>query len=194
MKHFTPLDLPQYDLLSCMNELLQQQTIDWGKHNQICINTTSDQPDNYHHGDASLKYDWNNTIDESDKDGNITNFTVPLRDKYLREKHFTQLCSVFENTIFADVYQQLSSQYTLGRVRLMTSLPKTCLTWHQDSTNRIHYPLVTDPGCQMVIEDEVLHMPENTWWLTQTENYKHTAFNASTNKRIHLVAVVRNAN
>ena len=91
MKHFTPLDLPQYDLLSCMNELLQQQTIDWGKHNQICINTTSDQPDNYHHGDASLKYDWNNTIDESDKDGNITNFTVPLRDKYLREKQFFEM-------------------------------------------------------------------------------------------------------
>jgi hypothetical protein len=46
----------------------------------------------------------------------------------------------------------------------------------------------------MVIEDEVLHMPENTWWLTQTEHYKHTAFNASTTNRIHLVAVVRNAN
>ena len=57
MKYFTPLNLPQYDLLSCMDELLQQELIDWGKHGQICINTTPDEPDNYHHGDASLKYE-----------------------------------------------------------------------------------------------------------------------------------------
>ena len=103
MKYFTPLDLPQYDLLSCMDELLQQQKIDWGSHGQICINTTPDQPDNYHYGDASLKYDWNNTIDKADKDGNITHFTVPLRDKNLNESHFTQLCTVFQNTVFTDV-------------------------------------------------------------------------------------------
>ena len=194
MKYFTPLDLPRYDLLSCMTDLLQQQKIDWGAHGQICINTTPDEPDNYHYGDASLKYDWNNTIDQSDASGNIKHFTVPLRNKSLKERHFTQLCTVFENTVFADVYEELGKHYLLGRVRIMTSLPKTCLTWHQDNTNRIHYPLVTNPGCQMVIEDEVLHMPENTWWLTQTEHYKHTAFNASTENRIHLVAVVRNAN
>jgi hypothetical protein len=39
----------------------------------------------------------------------------------------------------------------------------------------------------MIIEDEVKHLPANTWWLTNTL-VKHTALNASMEDRIHLVA------
>jgi hypothetical protein len=41
----------------------------------------------------------------------------------------------------------------------------------------------------MIIEDEVKHMNENTWWMTNTVLY-HSAFNGSKEDRIHLVAVV----
>jgi hypothetical protein len=41
----------------------------------------------------------------------------------------------------------------------------------------------------MVIEDEVKFLPENTWWKTNTLK-PHTAFNASKENRIHLVAVL----
>jgi aspartyl/asparaginyl beta-hydroxylase (cupin superfamily) len=91
--------------------------------------------------------------------------------------------------VFEEIYYTLQKYYTLGRVRLMQSKPKTCLTWHNDNSKRIHLPIKTNAGCQMVIENQVQHMPAGTWWLTDT-TVPHTAFNASTESRIHLVAVV----
>jgi hypothetical protein len=41
----------------------------------------------------------------------------------------------------------------------------------------------------MVIEDEVKHLEENKWYWTNTV-VKHTAFNASSEYRIHLVAAI----
>ena len=78
-------------------------------------------------------------------------------------------------------------------MRLMLMKPKSCLTWHNDFDTRLHYPIQTNKGCQMVIENEVLHMPANTWWLTNT-SYDHTAFNASTDTRIHLVVSILEEN
>jgi hypothetical protein len=83
----------------------------------------------------------------------------------------------------------LNQQYILGRVRIMKSEPKTCLSWHNDNSERLHYPLSTHSGCFMVIEDEVMHLEYNNWYITDTTK-KHTAFNGSTNSRIHLVAVI----
>jgi hypothetical protein len=73
----------------------------------------------------------------------------------------------------------------------MASKPKTCLSWHTDSSKRLHYPLKTQEGCFMVIEDEVFHIPKNQWWLTDTV-LPHTAFNSSKELRIHLVASILN--
>jgi hypothetical protein len=39
----------------------------------------------------------------------------------------------------------------------------------------------------MVIEDEVKHLEQNKWYFTNTTK-EHTAFNASKENRIHLVA------
>ena len=46
-----------------------------------------------------------------------------------------------------------------------------------------------NPNNFMIIEDEVKHLPNNTWWLTDT-THNHTALNGSTKDRIHLVAVL----
>ena len=58
-----------------------------------------------------------------------------------------------------------------------------------DSTPRVHYAIKTQEGAFMVIEDEVMHMPQSTWWWTNTL-VNHTAFNASMADRIHLVATI----
>jgi len=87
------------------------------------------------------------------------------------------------------MYDYLNEKYVLGRVRVMISKPKTCLSWHQDWHNRIHYPMQTQLGCLMVIEDEVKYLEKNKWYFTNTL-VSHTAFNASFNDRIHLVATV----
>ena len=71
----------------------------------------------------------------------------------------------------------------------MNSQPKTCLTWHTDNTTRIHYPMKTQDGCFMIIEDEVKHLEKNKWYHTDTR-YEHTAMNASRETRMHLVACV----
>jgi hypothetical protein len=63
------------------------------------------------------------------------------------------------------------------------------LSWHMDSTPRIHYVIKSQPGCLMVIEDTAKYLPTQTWWHTDTTK-KHTAFNGSYEDRIHLVATV----
>lgn len=180
---FEQLDLPQYDLLPELNHMLDRKQLFWGKLNQICINTTNDKVDDYHYGAGSLYFDWSQQIDSKPKP----------RPVELKESDFSELCTVFYDTVFEEVLVLLKSKYNIGRVRLMKSTPKTCLTWHVDTTKRIHYPLLTHEGCLMIIEDEVKHLPDNTWWLTNTLE-KHTALNASLENRIHLVASILDEN
>ena len=52
-----------------------------------------------------------------------------------------------------------------------------------------HYPVKTQDGCFMVIENEIKYLELNNWYWTNTV-LLHTAFNASKEDRIHLVAVI----
>ncbi len=181
MSNFNELkNLPCLDLETEMNRLLDNNLINWGTQNQICINTTLDQPDDFHLGAGSLWYDWKNATKVNDK------LNVPVQSNRLEEHDFVQLCNVFKNTLFEEVYNELTNHYQLGRVRLIKSKPKTCMTWHTDNTTRLHYPVKTQEGCFMVIEDEIKFLPKYTWWHTHTL-VKHTAFNASFEERVHLV-------
>ena len=173
MKYFKKLDMPVPDLPVDEIEF---------HHNQICLNTIpgSDDPTL---GTSSLVYDWDRATEVNGK------LDVPLRDNPLEESDFTELCSQFRNTVWETIYRELESRYHIGRVRLMRSKPKTCLSWHCDTSKRIHLPIRTQPGCMMVIQDEVLHLEQGQWYMTNTMP-EHTAFNASKEDRIHLVAVV----
>jgi hypothetical protein len=186
MKYFKKIvDLPCYDLYSVLEDMKNKNIIDTNTffRDQICLNSIESAPDNVALGRGSLYYDWDNLVEVNGK------MTVPLRDVPLEETDFTVLCNQFKGTEFEDVYNNLSSRYVLGRVRIMRSKPKTCMTWHVDTSTRIHYPVKTQEGCFMVIEDEVMHIPNNTWWWTDTIA-SHTAFNGSSEDRLHLVAVV----
>ena len=180
--------LPIYDLYSELNRLIENNTISWSKENQICINTTEQNPDNFLLGCGSLDFDWNNSKTIVDQYGNESIVVSDHKVKYT-EQDFSILCSQFKNTLFEDVYMQLCNNYKLGRVRLMKSKSKTCLSWHVDNSTRIHYPIKTQEGCFMVIEDEVKYLEPNNWYWTDTV-LLHTAFNASKEDRIHLVAVI----
>lgn len=156
--------------------------------NQICLNTTPDRPDDVYYGCGSLVYDWDNVeivIDDQGKEKHIP----PKRDIPLQEENFTVFNNQFKGTCFDTMYYWLNTHYHLGRVRLMKMDPTKCLSWHRDTSKRIHYPIDTHIGNMMIIEDEVKHMPENTWWFTDTTNL-HTALNASPQSRVHLVAVI----
>ena len=177
-------DLPTIDLQTDLQNLLNNKKIFWPKYTtQICLNHIHENSDDIHFGIGSLFKDWDNK--------NISNnkITVPNKKHILKETDFKYLCNQFKNTQFEEIYNILQSKYKIGRVRLMLSNPQTCMSWHKDDTYRIHYPIKTQTGCFMVINNQVKHLEQNKWWLTNTTEY-HTAVNSSLEQRVHLVACV----
>ena len=113
-----------------------------------------------------------------------------MRDKPIDESKYTQLISNFHNTYFEQVYNILTKNFKLGRVRILLKEPRSTLSWHRDPEPRLHIPIVTNPGCKMVIEDVAKHMPADGS-VTITNNTKyHNFFNGGEQERIHLVACV----
>lgn len=188
MKNFKIIDnLPVLDLMTDLTNLLNSGKVYWSKDNQICINALPDAPADFVAGCGSLKYDWDNSTTVTE-DG-IEKYIVKKIENPKKETDFSVLCSAFYGTSFEGLYSKLNSQFQVGRVRLMKSKPKTCLSWHVDSSPRIHYPIKTQEGCLMIIEDEVKHLSQNTWWWTNT-TLPHTALNSSKEDRIHLVVTI----
>lgn len=83
----------------------------------------------------------------------------------------------------------LIERFGFFRCRLMRMAPKSCLTWHHDGGDRFHLPLVTNPGCRMVIENECFHLPAFKLFWTKTSSM-HTAYNLSSDWRTHLMGCV----
>lgn len=188
MKHFTPIyNLPVLPLYDEFNRLLDNKTIMWNSQRQICINSIPGHEDDTSYGAGGLLYDWANYNEEEDFKDGVMN--VPLREIPLEEGDFTELCTPFKGTLFEELYNELKKHYKLGRIRIMESEPKTCLSWHVDPSPRLHYPLKTQEGCLMIIEDEVFHLPKNEWWHTNTV-LPHTALNGSKELRYHLVVSI----
>lgn len=190
MKNFTSLDWPTYDAYTALMELLTSEKVQWVK-NQICLTTTIDHPNDFGYGVGSLYYDWDNKHQKTHPDGSVEDI-VPLRKPMLHEEDFTMLCSQFHGTLFEHLYDHMMSHYKMGRIRFMRMDPRSVLSWHTDSTPRLHYIIQTNPGCRMVVDDEVVHMPTDTWWHADTTK-PHTAFNGGTNSRIHLVGTILDA-
>jgi hypothetical protein len=115
-----------------------------------------------------------------------------IRDKKIDETKYTQIISDFRNTYFEEVYNVLKNKFKLGRVRILLKEPRSTLSWHRDPEPRLHIPIITNPGCRMVIEDVAKHMPADGS-VTITNNTKyHNFFNGGEQRRIHLVACVLN--
>ncbi len=112
------------------------------------------------------------------------------RDKMIDESKYTEFVEEFKNTYFNDVYDELSKYYKLGRVRLLLKEPRSTLSWHRDPEPRLHIPIVTNPGCLMVIDNIAKHLQaDGSVWITNNTKY-HNAFNGGEENRIHLVACV----
>jgi hypothetical protein len=176
MRNFKELtDLPHYhNLLDHLSPELKECLDSEGR---IGLNTVPGHEHDYTLGNTNLLWTWEDGVKKA-------------RSPRLHERDFGPICNVFKDTIWEELYNILQSKYVLGRVRIFKSLPGTCLSWHEDYLPRIHYPIKTQKGCFMLIEDEVQHLDQEKWWWTETSKY-HTAFNGSPEERIHLVAVVR---
>ena len=115
-----------------------------------------------------------------------------IRDIIIKEEEYSEFVKEYENTYFKEVYDKLSSKYKLGRVRILLKQPRSTLSWHRDPEPRLHIPIITNPGCIMVIDNVASHMPaDGSVWITNNTKY-HNAFNGGEKNRIHLVACVLN--
>ena len=113
-----------------------------------------------------------------------------LRDVNINEESYSEFIKEYENTYFKEVYDALSSQYKLGSVRILLKQPRSTLSWHRDPEPRLHIPIITNPGCIMVIDKVAQHMPaDGSVWITNNTKY-HNAFNGGEEDRIHFVACV----
>ena len=112
------------------------------------------------------------------------------RDIGINEAEYSEFISDYENTYFKEVFDVLSKKYKLGRVRILLKEPRSTLSWHRDPEPRLHIPIITNPGCLMVIDNVAKHMPaDGSVWITNNTKY-HNAFNGGEENRIHLVACV----
>ena len=189
MSHFKQLNFPKFDLAKAW---LDTTDLTFGREDtpegQVCINTVKGHEDDPFYGYGGLWKDWQNKKTVIHDDGTKETI-VPWREEGLKEEDFTEVCTQFKGTIFEEAYNMLNEKFVLGRVRVMTLDSKRCLTWHKDTSPRIHYPMITDIGNLMIIENEVKHLHKHTWWLTDTTQ-NHTALNGDTKSRTHLVAVI----
>ena len=112
------------------------------------------------------------------------------RDVSINEAEYSEFIPDYNNTYFKEVFDVLSSKYKLGRVRILLKEPRSTLSWHRDPEPRLHIPIITNPGCLMVINNVAKHMPaDGAVWITNNTKY-HNAFNGGEENRIHLVACV----
>ena len=110
------------------------------------------------------------------------------RDKLIDESAYTEFVKDFEKTYFKKVYNELSKKFKLGRVRILLKEPRSTLSWHRDPEPRLHVPIITNPGCIMVIENVAKHLPaDGSVYITNNLKY-HNAFNGGEENRVHLVA------
>ena len=110
------------------------------------------------------------------------------RNKIIDETLYTEFVKDFEHTYFKEVYEKLSSKFKLGRVRILLKEARSTLSWHRDPEPRLHVPIITNPGCMMVIENVAKHLPaDGSVYITNNIKY-HNAFNGGEENRVHLVA------
>jgi len=112
------------------------------------------------------------------------------RDIKIDESEYSEFIPDYENTYFKEVFDIISTRYKLGRIRILLKEPRSTLSWHRDPEPRLHIPIITNPGCLMVIDNVAKHMPaDGSVWITNNTKY-HNAFNGGEENRVHLVACV----
>jgi hypothetical protein len=145
-------------------------------HNQISLTHTNFINENkWYQGCGSLTYQFNGS-DVTEKQIKLT------------EKDFSKFNNDIKDFYIKAVYDEICSKYKIGRVRLMSLQHKKVMSMHNDTSMRIHIPIVTNENCMMVVDGTVFHMPaDGSAFLVDTTK-PHTAFNANHKfTRLHLL-------
>jgi hypothetical protein len=107
---------------------------------------------------------------------------------YSNENSYSELNPLYKGTVF----EELIEKYKLIRTRFMWVSPFTCYSMHQDSSPRIHIPIITNQDCYFVFKKNIVqHMPIGSVYQTDTRHF-HTFMNCSSEHRLHLVGAITN--
>ena len=148
--------------------------------NAICVNQKPNDPNSITGGNVRGKY-W--TYPKTD-------WKEEERLVAVDETKYTEICNPFIGTYIEEVYNIIKAEWKIGRMRFLMKPPRTCLSCHRDPEKRIHIPIITNPGCRMVIEEESYHMPaDGSVYITDNTKY-HNFFNGGEIDRLHLVSTL----
>tara|TARA_B100000029_G_C17563918_1_gene954415 strand:- start:192 stop:767 length:576 start_codon:yes stop_codon:yes gene_type:complete len=166
-----------------------EKLIEWSKDdpnlydfNAICVNQIPHDPLSIRGGNIRGQY-WTYPKE---------NWQEEERLKKIDEDSYTELCEPFKKTYVEEIYKEIKKRWNIGRFRFLMKPARSCLSWHRDPEKRLHIPIITNPGCRMVIEDQSFHMPaDGSIYITDNTKY-HNFFNGGEIDRIHLVATLLN--
>jgi len=164
-----------------------EKIIEWSKDdpnlydfNAICVNQIPNDPLSIKGGNIRGLY-WTYPKENWEEEKRLIK---------INESNYTEICELFKNTYVEEIYNEISKRWKIGRFRFLMKPPRSCLSWHRDPEKRLHLPIVTNPGCRMVIEDESFHMPaDGSLYITDNTKY-HNFFNGGEVDRIHIVATL----
>ena len=184
-KDFRKVDALKFDIVklrAALNQVLSRKTYDDAAGTKyiagISLNQIPGDPDSTKGENVKGIY-WTKP-DSSGKEA--------IRAKKIDEYSYTEFVKDLEDTYFKEVYDELSKKFKLGRVRILLKEPRSTLSWHRDPEPRLHIPIITNPGCMMVIENVAKHLPaDGSVYITNNIKY-HNAFNGGEENRVHLVA------
>lgn len=116
------------------------------------------------------------------------------------ETTFNQIHPMFKETLVEDYFNWLG--VPVYRTRLMCAREKSSYSMHKDSSPRLHLPIKTNKQCFFMLaqpknnsfeqlDASLYHLPADgkTTWI-DTRNI-HNFINGSTERRLHLVMVVK---
>ena len=104
----------------------------------------------------------------------------------LLEEQFTEFNEELKDTYFYHIHNKLSDMYNLGRGRLMLMKHKVALTWHGDIEERVHVPIISNPGNKLAIMNKCYQLKEGMSYVVNTI-MPHSAFNGGFDNRVTLV-------
>lgn len=84
----------------------------------------------------------------------------------------------------------LVKHFDVVRTRVMIVKPKTCYSYHRDTTKRLHIPVVSNEHCFLLVDKQAVHLPVGGIYIVDTTQ-EHTALNASSRARIHIVGAFK---
>ena len=171
-------------LKEAYNQIIQTKKFDDGggisHFGAICLTRKPGDPDSVKGNKARGLY-WT----KPDKSGKEVS-----RDIDINESDYSEFVPDYDNTYFKEVFDALTLKFKLGRIRILLKEPRSTLSWHRDPEPRLHIPIITNPGCLMVIDNVAKHIPaDGSVWVTNNTKY-HNAFNGGEENRVHLVACV----